>query len=179
MKTENLMKQEISKKILEWDGKHIEPMSQLYQNYKEEQNFFPVLMDLFIENTEYQKAITWIIKHHLDQKKHLNEEELTQLYLQCEHVVDKEAQLHLLQILPKIHLPEKTIPHVEQFVRKTLPSSHKFVRAWAYQGLFELYRYMPELEEEVLFLCEKAMMEESASVKARVRKILARINKSK
>jgi len=67
---------------------------------------------------------------------------------------------------------------LDSFVRKCLKSEVKFVRAWAYQGFFELTKYIPEYKNECQLLCEEAMERESGAIKSRVRKVLKQLEKS-
>ena len=78
-------------------------------------------------------------------------------------------------MLPSLEVSFGSMASVENFVRICLKESNKFVRAWAYNGMYELTKYMPELQPEVLFLCQKAMETESPAVKARVNKVIARL----
>ncbi len=170
------MKQILANKIYDWDGRGIDYMVAFYHENVDNKLFFPQLIELFLEDKNLQKGVTWLIKHHFDQKKSLDNNLIHKLFLHCEEVVNWEAQLHLLQILPQVKLSPDVAPYVEQFARKAIESPKKFVRAWAYQALFELYRIIPTLKEEIIILCEQAMERESASVKARVRKVLKAID---
>lgn len=60
------------------------------------------------------------------------------------------------------------------FLRNCLISDNKFVRAWAYNGFYELALQYPAYKTEVKKFLDMAMKDEAASVKARVRNILKR-----
>jgi hypothetical protein len=61
---------------------------------------------------------------------------------------------------------------VETFLRQTLNDSNKFVRAWSYNGFYQLARHFPQYREEAEAIFEMALRDEAASVKARVRNII-------
>jgi len=61
---------------------------------------------------------------------------------------------------------------VENFLRKTLYNSNKFVRAWTYNGFYLLAKQHPEYHDETEALLESAIKNEAPSVKARIRNIL-------
>ena len=56
-------------------------------------------------------------------------------------------------------------------MRHNLTATNKFVRAWSYNGLYELARrdpvYLPEVEQ----IFELALRDEAPSVKARIRNL--------
>ena len=61
---------------------------------------------------------------------------------------------------------------VEAFLRQALVSEQKFVRAWAYDGFYQLAKQYPEYQQEAMSFFAMAMDDEVASVKARVRNII-------
>ena len=50
--------------------------------------------------------------------------------------------------------------------------NNKLVRAWAYNGFYEISRQYPEYKEETKKLFAMAMKDEAPSVKARIRNIM-------
>ncbi len=114
----------------------------------------------------------------MEQGNTLKDDEVLALAESMQSISSWESRLHLLQILPMVSIPNDAQLLIEDFVRESLPSTNKFVRAWAIQGMYELSRKRSELQSEVFFLCEKTMQTESASLKARVRKILAQLDKA-
>jgi len=162
-------------KLESWDGVHVQYLKDIYESQRDHRDFFSHLMELYLAHPQYQKAITWLIKYHHEKGQTVDQEIVSTLYLLSNEVNDWETKLHLLQIMPDIFIPRDAYPQVEAFVRKCLEGSKPFVRAWAYQGLYEIAQYTPELIPELKNLCEYALEEESPSVKARVRKILEKL----
>lgn len=173
MKAQNL------KKILEeWNGKQVEYLKTIYQERVNEELFFEELIELCTNEADLQKGTTWLIKYHYDQKKALPESLVNPFIRAALKSENWEAQLHFLQTLPYLIPEKKGLFSLDFFVRKCLKSEVKFVRAWAYQGFYELTKYIPEYKQECLLLCEEAMEKESASIKARVRKVLKLLENS-
>lgn len=61
---------------------------------------------------------------------------------------------------------------------KGLSDNNKFVRAWAYNGLYELSRQYEDLRIETMLLLDAGLNDEAASVRARIRNILRAENKT-
>ncbi len=166
-------------KLKSWDGVHIEYLTKLYNTDKTNADFFESLVTICVDEQDLQKTTTWLIKHHYDNGQVLPKPLTEKLLTACKNVENWEAKLHLLQLLPHFELTEKTIIITEDFARKCLTDNNKFVRAWAYNGLYELTKYIPELKTELAFICQRAMETESASIKSKVKKILLNLNKKK
>lgn len=173
------MKRDLIYKLKSWDGIHVEYLTKLYNAEKSNTDFFEDLVTICISEQNLQKATTWLIKHHYDNRqalpKHLTEKLLTT----CKNVGNWEAKLHLLQLFPHFELTDKSIIITEDFARNCLTDSNKFVRAWAYNGIYELTKYIPELGTELAYICQRAMETESASIKSKVKKILFNLSKKK
>jgi hypothetical protein len=164
-------------KLREWDGVHIEYLTRIYAAHYLDLIFFHTLISICINDQSLQKPTTWLIKHHYDNGHTLPCDLTEKLLTTCKNIENWEAKLHLLQLLPYIKLTEKSIIITEDFTRKCLKDNNKFVRAWAYNGIYELTKYIPELNNELESICKIAMETESASVKSKVRKIQKLLNK--
>lgn len=164
-------------KLKSWDGFHIEYLKNLYNTDKTNADFFGNLVTICINEQDLQKATTWLIKHHYNSGQLLPKPLTAKLLTACKNVENWEAKLHLLQLFPHFELTEKSIAVVEDFARNCLTDNNKFVRAWAYNGLYELTKYIPELKTELEFICQRAMETESAAIKSKVKKILLALTK--
>lgn len=155
----------------------IESLRRMYAERVDDSGFFDLLISKCFSDSESQRDTTWLVKHHYASGKTLPEFQVNKLLGICENVAQWETAVHILQLLSKFKLTEHTIILVEDFVRKSLIHPNKFVRAWAFQGMYELSKYMPGLTGELYALCEKALETEGAAVKARVRKVLLCLKK--
>jgi hypothetical protein len=166
-------------KLKVWDGVHIEYLTKLYNAEKTNTYFFENLITICTIDKDLQIASTWLIKHHYDNGNTLPILDTDNLLNICTTLKNWEAKLHLLQLLPHFRLTNKTITLVDDFTRNCLTDNNKFVRAWAYNGLYELTKYLPEMKTELELICQKAMETESASIKAKVKKVLINLKKNK
>lgn len=166
-------------KLKAWDGVHIEYLTDLYNTDKTNADFLGNLVTICINEQDLQKTATWLIKHHYDSGQVLPKPLIKKLLTACNNVKIWEAKLHLLQLLQHFELTEKTIIITENFARNCMTDNNKFVRAWAYNGLYELTKYIPELKTELEFICQRAMETESASIKSKVKKILLNLSNKK
>jgi len=173
------MNTDLKNKLKLWNGVHIEYLTELYRLNSSSLDFFESLVTICVNEQDFQKTTTWLIKHHYDNGLTLPKSLSERLLAACKNVESWEAKLHLLQLLPHFELTDKSIIITEDFARKCLSDKNKFVRAWAYNGLYELTKYIPELKSELEFICQRAMETESASIKSKVNKILLNLNKKK
>jgi hypothetical protein len=166
-------------KLRSWDGIHVDYLTQLYAANLSKVDFFEDLITICVNEPDLQKTTTWLIKHHYDKGYTLSEILTERLLTSCKTVENWEAKLHLLQLLPHFKLTEKSITITYDFARNCLTDKNKFVRAWAYSGLYELTKYIPDMRTELEFICQKAMETESASIRSKVKKILFEVSKKK
>ncbi len=154
-----------------WDGKSSSDIGVIYNRYSEEANFVASLIELS-RYEEFEKGATWLLKHHLENKHKLNIDEVTAIYKISLSFHAWEAKLHILQSICYMPIGEAEKNCVELFLRNCLIDTKKFVRAWAYNGFYEISLQYPEYKEEAKNLFEMAMRTETPSVKARIRNIM-------
>lgn len=171
------MDKDLQHQLQQWDGKHTDFLIHIYDHNQDQESFFTNIVDICLTQPDLQIPASWLIKYHYDSKHSLDDALIQPLMKEANSFINWEARLHLLQVLPKVTLNQELVPYVEEWVRKGLKDDNKFVRAWSYQGLYEVSRYIPEMKEEVRLLCEDALQLESASVKARVRKVMKQLGK--
>lgn len=173
------MKSQLIEDLLQWDGKHTDYLIDVYTRNAITPSFYKDLIVIISDQPKTQVASTWLIKHHYDQKNQLPDILITELLKSCDLLEEWGAKLHILQILPKVTIADNCLNAVDLFVRKCIKDKQKFVRAWGYQGLYEVSKSIPEYTDELKAMCNKALETESAAVKVRLRKILTLLNKTK
>ena len=161
----------IEQEILNWDGKSSSDISEVYKRHCNDALLAITLIELS-HKTELQKGTTWILKCYFENGKKMAPKEVAALLGLVPELKHWEAKLHILQCLPYITIGKTEKETLEVFLRKCLTDVNKFVRAWAYNGLYELACQYPEYKAEVAQIFEMAMRDEAASVKARIRKIM-------
>ena len=81
-----------------------------------------------------------------------------------------EVQLHLLQMVDKLAISKSISQKLHGALFSLTTHPNKFVKAWAYNGLGVLAMQYPSYLPEVISLFDSVYEQESASVKARIRK---------
>ena len=159
------------KEIENWDGKSAKDIAEIYKQHCHDKAFKSNIL-MLIANPRTQKGSTWLLKHHLENNIGLDDQELNELYNKLDILEYWESKLHILQSLPFLIIPETHKKTLERFLRACLVENNKFVRAWAYNGFYELATQYPEYTQETKAFFEMAMRDEAPSVKARIRNIL-------
>lgn len=165
--------------LKQWSGKSKQYILDLYNACVTQPAFFEDLTDICIKYPDLQVACTWLIKYHYDNKYQLPQTLTESLLDSAESLIDWQAKLHLLQLIPHFKLTESSVIKVDDFSRQCLKDRNKFVRAWAFSALYEVFKYIPEIKNELQYLCEMALETESAAVKVRARRTLSKIRTSK
>ncbi|MEM8965946.1 MAG: hypothetical protein AAGE93_05985 [Bacteroidota bacterium] len=169
------MKDDLPHSLAHWDGKHIDHLVSLYNSHISDATFIDDIIQLYQSHEDLRRATSWLIKHHYDKANTLSVKQVNKILGIVNHLQHWESQLHVLQIMPKLNIDSKMAEHLEPFVREKMSSSKKFVKAAAYEAYLEIVRNIPELRHEYRLICEEAFIHESASVRAKVRKILKKI----
>lgn len=157
--------------ILNWDGKSSDYLAGVYQKLACQADAITQLVKLMAEPA-CQPGASWLLKQHLAHLQELTPVQQNRLLdifvaLDC-----WQTQLHLLQCFAAFIVDASRKTAVEAKLRWGLSHSNKFVRAWSFHGLFYLAKQYPDMQDEVTQLLETALVDEPASVKARVRSLL-------
>ncbi|MES9854708.1 MAG: hypothetical protein ABW170_23100 [Candidatus Thiodiazotropha sp. L084R] len=161
----------IKQDIERWDGKSASDIGAVYDNYHIKPDFLDITL-LLKSDVSYQKGATWLLKKWLESGNQLQAEHIKNVYSSLQLLKDWESKLHILQSIPYMPIDKNEKLSVESFLRGTLTDSNKFVRAWSYNGFYELAKQYPEYAEKVKQLFEMALSDEAASVRARIRNIM-------
>ncbi len=153
------------------DEKSVDELNEVYSSFWQGGDFVSLLIGYFSVES-FQTKATWLLKKHLETGNKINEEETSKIWQKLPNLQTWEAKLHILQCIPFLELTLNEKDSIEAFLRENLGSKNKFVKAWAYNGFYELSKDFPEYQEEVKVLIENAMVTESASVKARLRNVM-------
>lgn len=157
-----------------WDGKDVALLHEVYDLCVDGRGFVASLVKAPAESDRVQVAWTWLLKRWLEEGGRLTVKQAETLFDGLAQLVPWEAQLHVLQSLHRIDLPDRSREPLEAFVRRALDSEVKFVRAWAFSGLHALAGAFEELRPEAERLMDAARDEGPASVRARIRQLRER-----
>lgn len=157
--------------IASWDGKSASDIGAIYNRHGDDDTFVLKLIEFSLQ-TDLQKGATWLLKRYLESDRKLTVSETAALFKRLPELEQWEAKLHVLQCIPYMPIQASEKKNVEAFLRRCLVENNKFVRAWAYNGFYEISRQYPEYKKETKKLFEMAMKGEAPSVKARIRNIM-------
>ncbi len=161
----------LEREIAAWDGKSADDIAEVFQSHKDDPGFIDVLIKL-LGVSACQKGATWLLKAGLNEANKLNSRQVTEIFSSLDSLQHWESKLHVLQSLPSLAISGREKRRVEAFLRSTLTDKNKFVRAWSYNGFYELSRQHPEYQQETEQMFAMAMRDEAASVKARIRNLM-------
>ena len=161
----------IEQSIAAWDGKSTDDIQSVYDSHKSKPEF---IGEILILNNEasYQKGATWLLKKWLESGNLITTDNVKNVFASLQSLNDWESKLHILQSIPYMPIEKEQKSNVERFLRTTITDSNKFVRAWSYNGFYELAMQYPEYTKEVRQFFDMALKDEAASVKARIRNIM-------
>lgn len=159
--------------VINWDQKSASDIEQIYVAYQQTSKFESQLIELCLDNN-LSIGGTWLVKFHIEHGGSINTDDMQKVLAKLPEYDDWESKLHVLQILSHVQVSEKARKVLEPFLKYGLSDTNKFVRAWSFNGLYALAIQYPELQPEVTELLNRALVNEPASVKARVRKLLKR-----
>lgn len=154
-----------------WDGKTVAALEAIFAREGNDPGFVDALVD-YAQQPILQKGATWLIKKRAESGARFTPQQIDAIYALLSGLETWEAKLHILQSMPALPIDANQKDAVEMFLRECLRGKNKFVRAWAYSGFYELAQQYPAYREEASVLFDRALHEEAASVKARVRNIL-------
>lgn len=162
---------DIEQEIASWNGKSADDIKAIYDAHHTESNFSEKIIALsFSEACE--KGATWLLKAWLEAGNQLENSQIAKIYGSLEQLEHWEAKLHVLQSIPFLSIADAESSNVYKFLRLTLTDQNKFVRAWSYNGFYELSRQHSKYINETKQYFEMAMRDEAPSVKARIRNIM-------
>jgi hypothetical protein len=101
--------------IQEWDNKNAEDIEAVYMQFSGDNDFTENLIE-FLPDKGLQRGTTWLIKRHFEQKGTLSEEKVSTLISSLNMMQHWEAQLHILQCLPYLVIPEKDSKRLHDFL---------------------------------------------------------------
>lgn len=161
----------IEQDLSNWDGKSATDIQGLYDARHREPDFADAIIELSFV-LAFEKGATWLLKAWLEDGNTLEQSKISKIYESLSQLEHWEAKLHLLQIIPFMPVTEADKENVYNFLKTTLTSQNKFVRAWSYNGFYEISRQHSKYLNETKQYFEMAMRDEAPSVKARIRNIM-------
>lgn len=172
-------KEELKKNLKHWDGKKIAFLQHLYSDAQNKGSFVKAVLEVYSTDLDLSRPTSWLLKHHLDAGAALNTSQVDVIVHQLALLNDWESQLHVLQIVAKTGLTQKQAEDSEPIIQKLLTSNVKFVKAAAFEAYFEVVKVIPELQQAFRCTCEKTLLDASASVAVKIRRLLKKLPSAK
>ncbi|GAB5551169.1 MAG: hypothetical protein Sapg2KO_07600 [Saprospiraceae bacterium] len=160
----------IKSELINWDGKSTFILQDIYNKNCQNPNFIQILTDWSIQDVKLQNASTWLLKHYVDKKNTLTRSQTVALLPALSVAKAWPAQLHLLQMLPLLPLTEADLEILLNPIERLMQDKVKFVKAWAYYAFALMTQFVPELRPEVEQIFQIGIENESAAIKARIRR---------
>lgn len=159
--------------VAQWDGKSVEPMLKIYDVNKADITFGSKLVKS-LGDTKSERGTTWLIKHHLEQGWQPQSARETSAILKAVPGTNHwEAHLHLLQCLPYLTIPASRTNPLYAHLLSAIHNDAKFVRAWAYHGLYVLASQHPSFSTSARQILSQGLeTEAAASAKVKIRHAL-------
>ena len=157
--------------LTNWNGKSVDEIGEVYGRYASTHSFIAQLVQ-FMSQKPLQKGASWLLKHHFEEGQKLILIEIKQIYQLLPELVHWESKLHILQCIPFMPIEVSQAAQVHEFLHVCVSDKNKLVRAWAYNGFYELAVQHKAYKTEAKQRLEAAMTDEAASVKARIRNVM-------
>lgn len=163
------------KELADYDGKALSMLGELKARHGNDPNFTSTLIDLMAGvNEMIAGGATWLIKNMLETGNQLDRKQAKAFVDAMPQLNGWQAHLHACQSLQ--FLPREVLQEAELglWLEKQCGSERPFIRAWAVDGLVRMHLAKPhssELFEHATKALSSAQSDESASVRARARKL--------
>ncbi len=153
-----------------FDGKRVAPLQEL----ADEIAIRPDALELTIsiidsDETNAHVGGTWILKRLLELGLETDELLCRNVIAWLDHCPEKDARLHLLQILDLIEVPKTCHKRLYDLALGFTSDRNTLVRVWAYNALGIVAQQNQKFKAETLERFDNALKTDSASVKARIR----------
>lgn len=168
----------ISSQLNAWQGKSTDELLAIYHSYSDKSELTSALLGLIgeLRGTE-QTALTWLLKYAWQQGVAVLPGQADSIYSNLFNLRSWQSKLHILQSIEYLVSEQPNYEALERFLRQNLECDNKFVRAWSYDAWYWLCQRQPSLRSEVEDFLTMALRDEAPSVKARVRKLQAKLAK--
>lgn len=163
--------------ICGWNKKSKQDIANIYTKYSSNSGFIDELIKIAADRNHSDGA-SWLIKHSLEDGATLNTAQINKFCDLCHLELAWQSVLHLLQILQFMTVPASHKHQMMAFIRQNTEHENKFVRAWAYNGLYEIAMTYDEFRDGLSVVLDAAEETEPPAVKARIRNIKKAITKN-
>jgi hypothetical protein len=162
----------IREELEQFDGRHTEVLERILSGHHATNLLIKGLVLLVADKEQrIQTGATWLLKRLAENHVHFKREHLIALFGSVSELTHWMAKLHVCQMLQYVVIPEESERNVAWFLERNLYDENKFLRAWTYQGFYELAKQHKKYLDYAMEHMEHGEVDKAASVKARIRKI--------
>ncbi len=149
----------------------VKTLEELHNRYAGSTKYLDRLIRI-AKSGDSEVSATWLIKRYLEEQPCVGPAVSSQIADLLPKMVEWEAQLHILQCMQFLDLSCVRVCSLRPAVLALLSSSNKLVRAWAYDALYRLAGLGHSEAETDTLRIKTAVEDESAAVRARIRRLL-------
>ncbi len=154
-----------------FDGKRTDALEDFAANFRPDADLITELCDFAAsDDTNLQTAATWLLKHYGITAAQLSAGQTATLLGLLLRQTSWLPQIHVLQILDTLNVPEALAEPLMRALRALAVSDNTFIRAWSVHGAAALADQHPAYRAAARELLAAAEREEAPSVRARVRR---------
>jgi hypothetical protein len=161
-----------------FDGKHTDVLERILSRHRRTNSLIESLVLLVADKEpRIQAGATWLLKRLAENQVQFKSEHLIALFGSLSELTHWLPKLHVCQMLQYVVIPEESERSVAWFLERNLCDENKFLRAWSYNGFYELAKQRQGYFDFAMEQIEQGEADKAASVKARVRNIRRAMNK--
>ncbi len=158
-------------KILDqYDGKRIAPFKEIADELMVRPDALEHVVSIIDSEHEHSNVGgTWILKRLIELGLETPDGLCTDIARWLKSFPEKDARLHLLQILDRIELPEHCNERIFALASNFTKDRNTLVRAWAYNAIALVGVVSPEYKDNALEKLKAAASTDAPSANARIR----------
>ncbi len=168
----------LRQELASFDGKHTDVLERILSRHDRTNSFIRSLVLLISDpQLNTQTGATWLLKRLAEEHVQFRKDHLIALFGSLSELRHWLAKLHVCQMLPYLPIPKESKGSLIWFLERNLDDENKFLRAWSYNGFYELARQHSKHTDYAIEQLERGETDKAASVKARIRNIRRAMNK--
>ena len=162
----------IREELESFDGKHTDVLERMLSRHHPTNLLIEGLVLLVVDQEpNIQTGATWLLKRLAEKHVQFKQAHLIALFGSLSELTHWLSKLHVCQMLPYLMIPKESESSLIWFLERNLYDENKFLRAWSYNGFYELARQHNEYIDYASGQIERGETDKAASVKARIRNI--------
>src|ERR1700704_1966197 len=135
----------IREELESFDGKHTDVLERILSRHRRTNSLIEGLVLLVADQEpNIQTGATWLLKRLAENHVQFKPRHLIALFASLSELTHWLSKLHVCQILQYVAIPDESARNVVWFLERNLWDENRFLRAWSYNGFYELARQHPK-----------------------------------